>query len=101
MKLLRNRLFKYILIIFLVAVLFISKIYLEKIVSDVDTTKEIYIVTKELKAKHLIESGDIRAINVSQLSLPSNYVSSPEEVVGKYVIAPVENGCYILTSNVA
>jgi len=49
----------------------------------------------------MIEKGDIRAINVSQLSLPSNYVSAPEEVVGKYVIAPVENGCYILTSNVA
>lgn len=101
MKLLRNRLFKYVLIMIMVAVLFISKLYLENMVTNVDTTKKIYIVTKELEEKHKIEDSDIRAINVSQLSLPSNHVSAPEEVVGKYVIAPIENGSYILTSNVA
>lgn len=100
MKLFRSKLFRIIMIIALTVGLFVFIVNAEKKAVNADITKTIYIVTKDLEPKHEIKDSDLTTMQVSQLTLPDGYVSSKNEVIGKYTVLPVTKGSFILTNNV-
>lgn len=100
MKLFRSKLFRLIMIVSMTIGLFAFQVYIEKEASNVDITKTIYQVNKDLEPKHEIKASDLMTLQVSQLQLPDGYVTDPDEVIGKYTILPVTKGSFILTNNV-
>ncbi|MBI9013852.1 MAG: hypothetical protein JEZ08_16580 [Clostridiales bacterium] len=99
MKLLRSKIFRFLFVIILAVVMFTVKTYVEQQASSVDTTKEVYVVTDDFDTKHKIRSGDVKGIEVSILSLPKYYIDDKDDVVDKYIIDPVTEGSFVLTSN--
>lgn len=101
MKLFRNRFLRFLLVIGIAVALFYLSIYLREQASNVEVTTHVYVVTKDLEAKHKITNGDITTLEISALADPRNSVKDKALLLNKYVMSPVSKGSFILSSNVS
>lgn len=62
---------------------------------------EIVRVTKDIKAGELIDKSMITTTEVGSYNLPQNVLHNPANVVGKYAVADLSAGDYILTTKLS
>jgi pilus assembly protein CpaB len=99
MKLFRNRMFLAVVSLILAAVLcFVAAPELAK-ASNRQT--EIVRVVKTIPENTIITKDMVQTVRVGGYNLPSNVLKDTQDVIGKYAIARLEPGDYILSSKVS
>ncbi len=99
MKILRSKVVRLVLVIMLTVSMFFVKGYIEQQAISVDTTKTIYVINSSFESKDLIESEDLKGIDISITSLPKGYIDNKSDAVGNYVIEPITDGDFVLSTN--
>jgi pilus assembly protein CpaB len=59
---------------------------------------EIIRVTKDIKKGEAITSGNTEKVKVGAFNLPVNLIKNTEEVTGKYAVADLMKGDFVLTT---
>ena len=96
---LNNRFFFGLLSLLLAAV--IAFIAIPTINRQTNGKAEIVRITKPVQRGAMIAQGDIELIEVGGYNLPSNIARAADDVVGKYAVADLSMGDYILASKVS
>ena len=101
MKLFRSKIFRYVLLVGIVFFLMYLIIYVQKAAVADDVTQKVYVAKKTIDKKHLIESADLKVIEVTQSTLPSQYITNESQAIGKYIVETVREDMPILLSNLS
>ena len=88
-------------VISIVLAVVIAFIAIPTVISKTNGKTEIARITKSVEKGALITKDNIEIVEVGSYNLPSNIAQKPDDVVGKYAVADLAPGDYILSTKIS